>query len=1576
MNYAHRFRYFISLLLLCVTGLSPSAAADDCCWLDRDDALMAAQSATLKSYPDAQTVIVDSATKVTYQTDGTYTHWDETYIRILTEEARRNYSTLSSYFTIPYQRGPEDCAIALVEIIRPDGSSVRIDVAKQSKIMINPGGMEANIYNPNSKIIQVNIPDLNVGDVLHYVMYDNIVHARMQDTWCDWITFEGTSPIIKSSVEITAPKDFPLQRIALKAPVKDTVTFSQIEKDQTIVYRWVARDVPRMFPEPNMPSPYTVVQRLLVSTVKDWPTISRWYWNLVKPHLAVTPQIKAQVAACCADAEDDQTRIEALFQFVSQQIRYMGITVEAEAPGYEPHDVAETFDARHGVCRDKAALLVAMLREAGFDAFPALINVGPLKDEEVPQPYFNHAIVAVRMPDGAYQLMDPTDENTRQLLPAYLNHRSYLVATPDGDSLRVSPVTPSADNMLYIRTTGELQNNDSLRLRTELRFEGINDNAYRGWFASITPDERRQFVDTVAKRVLPGALVESFRIEPEDLMDTTKELSITMDYRVDSYPISGKNCTALLLPLVGTRVGMVNFIIGKTGLAKRNYPLVTEIACGVSESIRIQLPETLTDAVLPTSPATYDGALAFSSSVLLSNTTLMADSSFILNDVEFSPDQYLQLKGVLKEMERVKKQMSIFQQADRDAFLCGADAVVEDEKVDFVLHDSHSWTETRTIRKRILSYAGKKDHAELKFDFNPAMESVAILSAETIQPDGTRQAISEEEINVMDQQWAGTASRYPAGKTLVASLPGVEIGSVMEYTVQRMVTNRPIFSVYESFQDVVPVLEKSVLLHIPENITLNEQGWLFEENKLSLTRLDTMEAGRMRSLSWSGSHIPAIKEEQDMPPEFCFTAGLFLSTGDWSSYAAMLNKRLVDASMDQPESELLGRRLASENEDAAAVLQAIRDYVAIHIRTVELSMDDIPLESITAADKTLIDGYGSPSDKAILLQAMLRGAGIASRYLLVADVPDLSSFTNPLHNGIWIEPFKKVVVAMDDFPLDGVTNGTIYLSGQDRQYDALGSSGEQDRLALTLPAGNFTRIRPLRPDAVHEQFTSTLHPDGSISMQCTKTYFGDDYGDEKTRFAEFTPEDRSRYYQEMVAEISQSATAESDLLTDFSGYPGTVSFSVFIMEYATLQSPFLYMTLPASLERFLDVHTPQRSNPLYVKTARDKTIQHDITLPDYMSTVVQPLIYSVDRTALSDVQVSITSRDVSDDDVHKTKILYRASMPPAVVSPENFSALVRVDNRLANLDERLLMLQADPSGSDLVDYADTNNWIQFDISPDKPYDVFFVHPTTYFSTEDGMNVSLKNTEINAVSEEEVGRQGSVFAPSCNIFAPRYRQASMAVLGMDEATQTKYLSKGLQDVHSAFEYYLKNENKGRPFILAGHSQGSNMLLWLMQQYPYLIDPDQLIAAYIIGWTVTDADAAGLGLPVASTPDQTGVIISWNTMNKGSHPPTLLSGARCVNPLSWSTNTLFQPAELNSGARVVLPSGVITNVAHFTSAQIDASGGLVIPPTMFDSQFSFGMGPGVYHGYDYDFFYSNLVENVAVRCNAWTKKQQSD
>ncbi|MDD9302318.1 MAG: DUF3089 domain-containing protein [Desulfobacter sp.] len=203
-----------------------------------------------------------------------------------------------------------------------------------------------------------------------------------------------------------------------------------------------------------------------------------------------------------------------------------------------------------------------------------------------------------------------------------------------------------------------------------------------------------------------------------------------------------------------------------------------------------------------------------------------------------------------------------------------------------------------------------------------------------------------------------------------------------------------------------------------------------------------------------------------------------------------------------------------------------------------------------------------------------------------------------------------------------------------------------------------------------------------------------------------------------------------------------------------------------------------------------------------------------------------------------------------------------------------------PPKNDSPDYAGQSAWIFLPQIMDKPVDLFFMHPTTYFDTTDGYNVSLANKEVSAASKAVASHQSGFFADHCNIFAPYYRQASMAVLEKPEQERDAYLKLGLKDYKAAFAYYLKYYNQGR--ILAGHSQGSNLTLWAMKEGA--IPLENVIAAYIIGWSVTRTDLDALDMPLAVKPDQTGCIISWNTIGDKAKSPVIVKGALVVNPLT--------------------------------------------------------------------------------------------
>ncbi|MFA8435420.1 MAG: DUF3089 domain-containing protein [Marinifilaceae bacterium] len=177
-----------------------------------------------------------------------------------------------------------------------------------------------------------------------------------------------------------------------------------------------------------------------------------------------------------------------------------------------------------------------------------------------------------------------------------------------------------------------------------------------------------------------------------------------------------------------------------------------------------------------------------------------------------------------------------------------------------------------------------------------------------------------------------------------------------------------------------------------------------------------------------------------------------------------------------------------------------------------------------------------------------------------------------------------------------------------------------------------------------------------------------------------------------------------------------------------------------------------------------------------------------------------------------------------------------------------------------LDYSNSTNWISQDTVSNKDVDVFYVYPTIFGDTE-MMNMDVTNDSLRRSAEIVAGEQGGVFIEHCNFFAPYYLQMSMA--GLDDSPLTNpYFIKGCNDVKAAFRYYLKNLNHGRPFILAGHSQGTMVLIELMKDTEKVEIPmDKLVAAYLIGYSVTSMDTDSCTrMKIAQHATETGAIIT--------------------------------------------------------------------------------------------------------------------
>lgn len=1258
---------------------------------DSASVLTDAGNITTARYPDADTVLVDDLVHERYNPDGTSIAWDDEYTKILTEKGRRDSSTRSLWFHQPYGTA----TIVRAELFKPDGRCVAIDVAKQSRVMIDAGQMGANIYDPNSKVLQLSIAGLEIGDICHILVQRDNYKARVANTWGDYNVFEGDAPIRKLTYEVSAPDVRPLQHRLLRDPVTNTVSYtSSTQPDARTLHRWVVCDVPQIFPEPDMPELQTVAQRLLLSTSPDWPTVSRWYWELCQPPLAATvPEMAVTVSNLVNGVTERDERIRRIFKFVSQNIRYMGITTENVAPGYEPHEVGITFKNRYGVCRDKAALLVAMLRLAGLEAYPVLIHAGAKMDPTVPVPFFNHAIVAVTRPDGSYQLMDPTNENTRDLFPAYLCNRSYLVAHPRGEPLRVSEVDPAERNLLRVASFGELDATGTLTYRTRIAFDGINDTIYRGHLLKLKPDQRRKFFEGLMKNRLAGAELTEFALLPDNLQDTAQPLTAALTCRARDWPIRGNGLDVAALPWLGTSLGYVNFVVGATGLKTRKYPLETGVACGIDETIDLDVAAGLgAPRQIPDRIAFDRSGIIFALDTQATNGHLKGALRYLVRQPEFTPIEYLDLRHSLQDIEFAARRRPTFEHAGGDK----PDVCVLRDETRIELTSPQAWTTTRTTTRQVLTYAGKKRSSELKLSYNPAWQSVELISAVVSNQDGSVHTVMPQEINCMDAGWAGGAPRYPAGKTMVVSLPGVETGSVICVITRFSQTNASFFSIEHAFGGFEPVaytaLEIAATPGLPLAVTTCHNAALHE----TVFQRDHMTVRR-----WETGPLAATRNEENLPPWGIYRPMVFASTGDWPTHTAHLHQAFEKAMRHQSQAEARARAIVTELPSAPSIrIRALRDEVLRTIRLAGPSFLDLPLACLTPADRTLTDGYGHQADRMILLATMLRAVGFVAEPVLAASSARLpeDAFA-PLQllpqSGLYGMPLVHVtpLAAKHTYHLLGSRfsglAGAIppLFIGDGDQYTPLGATAfhrhpylnlnsKSERKDTTGKTGRVTVAAQYRNHNLAD-WTVELDRTGRATITVTNWFYGTACGSFRKQYDEMPPEDRRRHHLELVSGISRAAEAMGDLITDTYNYPGYRAFTVQAERYAIADGRLLTVLLPDTPGQILKLNADQRVNPLFSDDFTDLDWTCRLILPAMFShlPVMPPAGVWDLPNGLGRVEASTTTATRTDG---RTEITFRRTirMESAILAPELYPALIEFNRKLQHPNMRTVVAEA------------------------------------------------------------------------------------------------------------------------------------------------------------------------------------------------------------------------------------------------------------------------------------------------------------
>jgi hypothetical protein len=306
-----------------------------------------------------------------------------------------------------------------------------------------------------------------------------------------------------------------------------------------------------------------------------------------------------------------------------------------------------------------------------------------------------------------------------------------------------------------------------------------------------------------------------------------------------------------------------------------------------------------------------------------------------------------------------------------------------------------------------------------------------------------------------------------------------------------------------------------------------------------------------------------------------------------------------------------------------------------------------------------------------------------------------------------------------------------------------------------------------------------------------------------------------------------------------------------------------------------------------------------------------------------------------------------------------------------------------------TDYSNKEHWLSLpEITKD--VDAFYIYSTVYVesSFEEGAPdyATLDTPEMITGALGEYVTNASVFEESCNVFVPWYRQAGMRYAG-EVSKKTGNIDAALggvsyTDIKAALDYFFEKCNNGRPFIIAGHSQGASMVKYVLKHY-FTEHPDyykRMVAAYQIGFSLTKDDLKEYPhMKCATGESDTGVIISWNTegpenVEKNAKNVVVQPGAISINPLNWKLDETYAPASENLGSLVLNEKTNEYEIQHIdVDAKINLARGVIVtttkaPVTPMPDFF----GPASFHENDYSFFYNNIKANVAKRIAAYKAK----
>ncbi len=467
-------------------------------------------------------VVQSLRTQVSEEADGTGTRERAAEITILADAGVKAFAVLN----FPYTSANEMVDVDYVRVRKPDGTVVRTpdyNIQEMPADVTRTAPIYSDIHEKH-----IAVKGLSVGDILEYSIRYRVIRPEVPGQFWFEQSFINDAVVKKEQLQISVPKDKYVKVVSpeFKPDVAD--------EGGRRIYRWTHSNLEVKPKDPNEIPPRTFPNpSVQLTTFANWEDVGRWYGGLQKDAMETTPAIRAKAMELTKNLKSDDEKIRAIYNFVSLQFHYIGL--DFGIGRYQPHAADDVLGNGYGDCKDKHTLMAALLKAAGYDAWPALINTQRKLDPDVPSPaQFNHVITAVPMGDQLIWL-DSTPEIApyRLLVNVLRNKQALVIPSNKAPFLTKTPENPPFPQEQEFSSEGKLDANNTMTAHIEQSYRGDAEIIFRSLFRQVAQSQWQQAMQGLSYRLgFEGEVSNVVVSSPED---TAEAFKLSYDYVRKNY---------------------------------------------------------------------------------------------------------------------------------------------------------------------------------------------------------------------------------------------------------------------------------------------------------------------------------------------------------------------------------------------------------------------------------------------------------------------------------------------------------------------------------------------------------------------------------------------------------------------------------------------------------------------------------------------------------------------------------------------------------------------------------------------------------------------------------------------------------------------------------------------------------------------------------------------------------------------------------------------------------------------------------------------------------------------------------